>query len=172
MEPPSPIDEIFRRNQKRLWAFLYRLARDVHDAEDLLQTTFLRFLEEERRGRIPRGKELAVLHRLAYQSFVDQYRRHQRRVRSGPAPGQQNGNGLAQGLSRALTRTLSDETPLTERQRSLLCLRAVGSLSPGEAMAALSLSRQTYYRDMEKAATTLRRFLKEEGFDASGEELP
>ena len=76
-------EELFRRYNRRLFAFFYRLLPDVEQAKDCSQETFLRLWRD--RARYSRkGSFSTYLFRIAKNHFVDRYRQQKSRINLQP----------------------------------------------------------------------------------------
>jgi len=61
--------EVFEENRQAIYRLLYRLARNPHDAEDLLQETFTRLWRKQSQYR--GGSLQAYLRKIAYRSYLN-----------------------------------------------------------------------------------------------------
>ena len=74
---------LFRRYNRRLFAFFYRLLPDIEEAKDCSQETFLR-LWRDRIQYARKGSFSMYLFRIAKNLFVDRYRRQKSRINLQP----------------------------------------------------------------------------------------
>jgi RNA polymerase sigma-70 factor (ECF subfamily) len=118
---------------EELRVFLVRQVRDEAAAEDLLQETFLRFLQQVRGGPVPDNVR-AWLYRVAANLAVSRARRLRVAVRGVLQLGQRLGHDT--------TDDPPDETALIHAARSEL-LGALSDLEP-DARAALLLAAQGF----------------------------
>jgi RNA polymerase sigma-70 factor (ECF subfamily) len=72
-------EELFRRYNRRLFAFFYRLLPDIEEAKDCSQETFLR-LWRDRARYARKGSFTTYLFRIAKNHFVDRYRQQKSRI--------------------------------------------------------------------------------------------
>lgn len=117
--------ETFREHREPLVRYVYRMTGDAGRAEDVVQTAFVRFLEEADSVERPRSWLFTVATNLVR----DQQRKQKRRRElsagesgtSGPAPPDE-----AAELRRDLEEVRSALYRLDDRDRALLLLRAEG----------------------------------------------
>jgi len=76
-------EELFRRYNRRLFAFFYRLLPDIEQAKDCSQETFLR-LWRDRTRYARKGSFSTYLFRIAKNHFVDRYRQKKSRINLQP----------------------------------------------------------------------------------------
>jgi RNA polymerase sigma-70 factor (ECF subfamily) len=76
-------EELFRRYNRRLFAFFYRLLPDVEEAKDCSQETFLR-LWRDRARYAQKGSFSTYMFRIAKNHFVDRYRQKKSRINLQP----------------------------------------------------------------------------------------
>ena len=74
----SALAEIYDRYQAALYRYAYRLLGDQQLAEDCIADTFLRFLNNLRKGNAPTENLRAYLYRIAHNWITDFYRRTQK----------------------------------------------------------------------------------------------
>ncbi|MEM8886139.1 MAG: RNA polymerase sigma factor [Planctomycetota bacterium] len=67
---PSDFRRLFETHADGVFRYLYRLARDRHDAEDLLQETFVRLWRKRDQFRAE-GSFAAYARRVAYRTFLN-----------------------------------------------------------------------------------------------------
>ncbi|MCW5893617.1 MAG: sigma-70 family RNA polymerase sigma factor [bacterium] len=80
--PAAAADAVFAAHERHLWALCYRMSGVAADADDLVQETFLRFVE--RPPRDPAGPLRPWLVRVAMNLARDLLRRRRRRRYVGP----------------------------------------------------------------------------------------
>ena len=114
---PLGLEELYREHHGRVFRTAYRLTGDAMDAEDVLQTVFVRLLRREDGPEIAAGAA-GYFHRAAVNAALDllRSRRHRgavdleevgERLEDASTPGperRQGGRELAQGLRGALAR--------------------------------------------------------------------
>lgn len=149
----------------RLWRFAWRLARDRHDAEDLVQRTCVRALE--RRAQWRPGTALpSWLFAIAHSIWVNELRSAQRR-RTGSLDAQPPEEAEAQAVAasdnpefdlhcRQVVRAVE---ALPEAQRLVLMLVAVEGFSYREAATVLDVPIGTVMSRLARARLSVgRRF--------------
>ncbi len=72
------LEELFREHHDRVFRAAYRVTGNASDAEDVLQTVFLRLLRREASIEIQRDGAASYLHRAAVNAAVDLLRRRAR----------------------------------------------------------------------------------------------
>ncbi|SPE36326.1 RNA polymerase, sigma-24 subunit, ECF subfamily [Candidatus Sulfopaludibacter sp. SbA3] len=68
--PPADLERIFRENHALVFRAAYRITGNAGDAEDVLQTVFLRMLKRDP-GAEPVGNMSSFLHRAAVNAALD-----------------------------------------------------------------------------------------------------
>jgi RNA polymerase sigma-70 factor, ECF subfamily len=110
---PNPADaqleDLFRVHGRDVFRTAFRVTGSESDAEDVVQTVFLRLLANRHAGRVRRDEAGAYLRRAATNAALDCLRR--RKTRAGVA------------LDDAPPQAMADETPSPERQASGAGLR-------------------------------------------------
>jgi len=71
--PPAPLEQIYREHKDLVFRAAYRVTGNSSDAEDVLQTVFLRLVRNPQRPEI--GNLRAYLHRSAVNAALDVLRR-------------------------------------------------------------------------------------------------
>ena len=74
--PAADLERIFRENHAMVFRAAYRIAGNPNDAEDVLQTVFLRMLKRDP-GAEPVGNMTSFLHRSAVNAALDLVRSRQ-----------------------------------------------------------------------------------------------
>src|SRR5215217_9020184 len=80
-QPPEALEVMFRQHHEAVFRTAYRITGDAMDAEDVLQTVFVRLLRRDD-GREPLAPEDGAgryLHRAAVNAALDLLRRRKRR---------------------------------------------------------------------------------------------
>jgi RNA polymerase sigma-70 factor (ECF subfamily) len=119
--PSQHIEEIFQAHHAKVLGTAYRITGNLGDAEDALQTVFLRLLDRGVAGE-PVGKLDGYLHRAAVNAALDVLRRRKHVLALADAP----------------PRSLEDSRPSPDRCREASEIRAflreaLGQLSPRAA---------------------------------------
>ena len=73
---PANLEQIFRENHAMVFRAAYRVTGNANDAEDVLQTVFLRMLKRDA-GAEPVGNMPSFLHRAAVNAALDLVRARQ-----------------------------------------------------------------------------------------------
>lgn len=115
---------------QRLYRLAYRMTANPHDAEDLVQETFLRAYRSRHRFQA-RACVGTWLHRICTNAALDHLRRH--RTQPQPAPG---GDAADSGLAELLpSRQASPERLLLSQEVSARIRSALNLLTPLERAA-------------------------------------
>lgn len=132
---------LYRAVSRPLWAYLYRMAGDRSDADDLLQETFLRYVQAPLPTR-DEGEVRAYLYRIASNLAIDRWRRRGRESSRVEAPGALPDVPGAENASESLAlrhdmaRTFRNLKP---KDRALLWLAYVEGSKHDEIATALGL---------------------------------
>jgi len=70
MQPPQPVEALFREHHDRVFRVAYRVTGNADDAEDVLQTIFLRLVRRETEPDL-RPSPGSYLHRAAVNAALD-----------------------------------------------------------------------------------------------------
>lgn len=154
-------DELAEQHSGEIFAYVWRLLRDAHDAEDCLQETFLRAFRAY--GRVRAGSNYrAWLYKIATNTARSQWRRRQRndtRTIELDAEWQSDEMPVADRVERdALLRAVQHAVEaLPDQQRAALIMRKYQELSYAEIAAALECSeaaaRANVYQAVKKLQT-------------------
>ena len=88
-QPPEALETIFRQHHEAVFRAAYRITGDAMDAEDVLQTVFVRLLRRDEKrepldpGLDPEGGLSRYLHRAAVNAALDLLRGRKRRPAVG-----------------------------------------------------------------------------------------
>lgn len=132
---------LYRAVSRPLWAYLFRMAGDRSEADDLLQETFLRYVQAPLQTD-DEGELRAYLYRIASNLAIDRWRRRGResaRVATGGALPDVAGAGNAAeslALKHDMARTFRTLKP---NDRALLWLAYVEGSKHDEIAVALGL---------------------------------
>lgn len=160
---------VVETHSSRLFSLAYRMTGNAHDAEDLVQESFLRAYRS-RKQFDGRASLTTWLCRICTNAALDQLRR--RRIRPQPAAGTEEGAAWAESLaspgasperlmcSRELsTRVRAAMAALSPRERTAFVLRHYEGLSIEEIGAALGLrtaaTKNTIFRGVRKLRALL-----------------
>ncbi len=149
---------LYDRTSGGVFGFALSIVRDTHDADDILQETFLKVYASARDYR-PQGKPLAWIFTIARHLALDKLRQRGRtQPLDSPYPVQDDAIAHADDhlLLEALLGTLADE------ERQILVLHAVGGIKHREIAAVLGLPLGTVLSKYHRAVKRLKTALKEE----------
>jgi RNA polymerase sigma-70 factor (ECF subfamily) len=159
---PDELEAIFRAHHRLVFCTAYRISGNAGDAEDVLQTVFLRML---RRGRSaePLENPESYLRRAAINAALDVVRARQGdqtvplpEESSGlmpPAPSQMDVSGLRGALSRAIAK-------LKPMQAEIFAMRFLEGLSNLEIAKALGISQVRVAVIVHRTRLQLRKELR------------
>ncbi|MGA9979430.1 MAG: sigma-70 family RNA polymerase sigma factor [Candidatus Sulfotelmatobacter sp.] len=166
IEIPDELERDFRAHHGLVFATAYRITGNAGDAEDVLQTVFLRLL---RRGRNadPLENPESYLRRAAINASLDVIRSRQA-DHTVPLPEESSGlmetapaQGDAPGLRQALSHAIAQLKP---RPAEIFTLRFLEGLSNREIAKALGISQVLVavivHRTRQQLRKQLRPYLK------------
>ena len=146
----------YRRTERALWSYVYRVTGHAADADDIVQEAFLRLLRAGLEGDDQDWRR--YLYRVASNLVVDRWRTRKRQqdevriaipeITSGPIGGGD------------VARTFAELTP---RERALLWLAYVEGETHEEMAAALGLGRRSIKVLLFRARCRLRDLLRTKG---------
>ncbi len=154
-------DELVERHSGEIFAYVWRLLRDAHDAEDCLQETFLRAFRSYARVRAGSNYR-AWLYKIATNTARSQWKRRQRsdtHTTELDPDWQSDELSLADRVERAalLTAVAHAVEALPDQQRAALIMRKYQELSYAEIAAALdcteAAARANVYQAVKKLQT-------------------
>jgi RNA polymerase sigma-70 factor (ECF subfamily) len=168
---PSPevqaqLEELFRVHGREVWKTALRVTGSESDAEDVVQTVFLRLLANDHALRVRREEAGAYLRRAATNAALDALRRRKTRAAvalddapmdtlTDPSPSAERLAGGAP-LRRALRDGLSRLAP---RAAEAFVLRHVEGLSNAEVAAVLGTSAPVVAVTLHRARRSLQKHL-------------
>jgi RNA polymerase sigma-70 factor (ECF subfamily) len=158
----SPLESVFREHHARVFRAAYRITGNAHDAEEVLQTVFLRLLQQ---GEAAPAVEnpASYLYRAAVNAALDLLRSSQvrrsvpldavagRQRAVAPTPEEQQD---AAELRRWLRRALAELPP---RAAAIFALRHLEGQPNHEIARTLGISRITVAVTLHRARIRLRR---------------
>jgi RNA polymerase sigma factor (sigma-70 family) len=164
-------DALVRPHVEAMYRFAYRLLRDRHDAEDLVQDVLTKLYP--RTAELVRVEALRPwLLRVVYRQFVDAHRRQQRRGAASqdgpvvdaidPAAGPEQQMGVQQSLQRVHAALQQ----LNEDQRLVVLLHLQDGYSLPELAVTLNVPLGTLKSRLHRAKALLKTLLGVEPFDA------
>jgi RNA polymerase sigma-70 factor (ECF subfamily) len=160
-QPPASFADLAERYRPEILAYLVRVLRDRHDAQDTCQDTFLR--AQRAFGRLaPDANSRAWLYRIATNSALNAARRRSRRaartaeVDLDTLPDSVGSAPERREQLRAVARGVQALPP---RQRSALMLRRFQGLGYAEVAASLGTSEAAARANVYQAIKKLRAML-------------
>jgi RNA polymerase sigma-70 factor, ECF subfamily len=156
-------DELVERHSAEIFAYVWRMLREAHDAEDCLQETFLRAFRSYERVRAGTNYR-AWLYKIATNTARSQWQRRMRRERRTidlDPERQSDEMSVADRIERkallaAVARAVEE---LPDQQRAALILRKYQELSYAEIAAALecteAAARANVYQAVKKLQAKL-----------------
>lgn len=142
-----------------VYRFALSLVRDPHDAEDVLQDTFLRICRSAADYQ-PQGKPLAWIFTIARHLALDK-----RREQSRPLPQEEEAvdvSSVARTERRLLIHTLLNR--LSQEDRQILILHVVVGMKHREIADTMGMPMSTVRSRYRRALNRLKSIAKEEGF--------
>ncbi len=165
----AELEAFYKTNKNNVWKYLVSLTRNEEEADDLTQAVFLKFIDQVDRGLVRRDQARSMLFRMAYNLFIDQFRRGRRElelleeqaarsVEAGPARSRHG--DILDTIARAI-----ESGTLSERRRTVLQLRLLGQMSVKEIAETLAVSKSTVYSEIEDSLDFLRDALEAAGLN-------
>lgn len=143
----------------RIYRYCYYKLRDVQQAEDITQETFLRYLEYNKSKDIKRP--LAFLYTIARNLCIDWFRRQNTEELPEQLPEQLSAEEIENHMldSISLRKALLE---LEERERELVLLRFVNEVPVADLSKIYEISRFALYRETKKILKKLERRILDE----------
>jgi RNA polymerase sigma-70 factor, ECF subfamily len=156
---PKALDEMYQHHHALVYRAAYRVTGNGPDAEDVLQTVFLRMLRRDASSKEIQNPE-SYLRRSAVNAALDvvQARREPVALELDRLPGR-NPHDQAE-LRDRLRRALASLPP---RQAEIFALRFLEGLSNEEVARATGVSRITVAVTLHRTRRQLQKILREEG---------
>ena len=161
-------DELVERHSAEIFAYVWRMLRETHDAEDCLQETFLRAFRSY--GRVRAGTNYrAWLYKIATNTARSQWKRRARsaaQITELDPDRQADEMSVADRIERkallaAVARAVEG---LPDQQRAALIMRKYQELSYAEIAAALECSEAAARANVYQAVKKLQaKFVLNEG---------
>jgi len=149
------VERLFAENGDELYRYLQALCPTAEEAQDALQTAFLKFLEQVQRERVRSSSALFYLKRMCRNEAMDFYRRTQRLQPLEVEPeAPQNSEAQSARIRRVFAEALASPQ-LDANVREVLQLRFVEELPAPEICRRVGRSRATVYRLMERGLAYL-----------------
>jgi RNA polymerase sigma-70 factor, ECF subfamily len=159
---PDELEQAFRAHHRLVFRTAYRITGNAGDAEDVLQTVFLRLLRRDRDADPLENLE-SYLRRAAINAALDVIRSRQAdqtvplpEASSGPIPTQRVQADVT-GLRQALTRALAHLRP---RPAEIFSLRFLEGFSNQEIAQALGISQVLVAVIVHRTRQQLRKELR------------
>ena len=159
--------ELYRRHVQALHAFAQRRTGSQHDADDVTAVTFERAMRSLHRYQPSEAGVVGWLYRIAANEIIDQARRRQR----SRSPRAQRALHMVQPQELAAPGEPTGDDPrlvaaldrLNDRYHTVLSLRFVAGLTPGEVAAQLGISEGNCAVLTHRALAALRTQLEKGG---------
>ena len=162
---PTAIAAIYDSYSLRIYNYIYRRIGNVHLAQDLTGTVFVRMLEAIRSSRAWQTSFSGWLYRIAHNLVVDYFRtgRQDRDVSLDDKPLVANEHP-AEAAERLLTQSRLREAiaQLTEEQALVITLKFVEGMSNAEIAEIIAKSEGAVKSLQFRALAALRRVIGEE----------
>ena len=162
------IPALFEALADRMYRYAWSLCGDPDEAADLVQTAFVRCVEQVGAGRVRRETAENYLTRTVRNLSVDMHRRKQRlsrleREEEIPAGERELARAEQSRLVYSLVAETVDDVSLPEDVRLVLRLRFLEQYEVSEIIEKTGRSRSAVYRLMERAVRHLSERLATEG---------
>lgn len=161
--PPSN-EKLYATYHAPLLGYASSLTRDVDDAADLVQETWISVMVSHR-GRVPMGRTFAWLKVILFNLFASQARRSRRRSRLLQA-------NLTLDLDDSIPDSVATRLDITEalktlsfRQKAVVYLRMIEDRSTRDTASALGCSEGTVKATLSAALHRLRPVLSRRNTD-------
>jgi len=153
-------ERLYDRTRTAVYGFVLSICRDVHDAEDVTQQTYLRVLDAADRYR-PEGKPMAWLLTIAKRLSLSLLRERGRQAPTRETDWEAvlTAHERLTPEDRITIRDLIER--LNERERQIVLLRAAGGLKHREIAALLELPLSTVLSSYQRSIQKLRTLWKE-----------
>ncbi len=153
-------------NLRRVFLLIYRIVRNVDDAQDLTQETFIKALQRQDQIK-DLEKATHWLSRIATNTAIDFLRRHGRvnfaDIDELPEPISTPSSESPEALvlrSERCSYLEAGLATLTERERTALLLRDVEDMPAEEVAAHLNCSKATVRSHIANARTKFRKYIE------------
>ncbi len=165
----AELEKLYHRYKTEIWRYLISLARDPDEAEDLMQSVFIKLIPRLREGGLKADEARAYLYRAAHNAYVDSYRRRGSEGRAIERIKQEVKEAVAPADGGSEIYRIVDEVlasgRLSERQAIVLKLRVLGQYNLQEIADSAEITLSTTHRDLQAGLAELRRALKAEGIE-------
>ena len=151
------LESLYQATRSAVYAFAFSILRNAHDAEDVLQETYIR-LWGASEGYRPQGKPMAWLLRITRNLALSRLREGQKTTEFLPDAQLPAPEGLSTE-DRLLLQALLDRLP--DQSRQILTLHAVSGLKHREIAVLLDLPLPTVLSKYHRAVKALQKAWKE-----------
>src|SRR6202166_3023243 len=152
-------------NMRRVFLLIYRIVRNVDDAQDLTQEAFIKALQRQDQLK-ELDKAAHWLSRIASNTAIDFLRRNGKvnfcEIDSLVEPLSEPSESPEQAVLRSEHRAYLEQglTCLTERERTALLLRDVEGIPADEVAAQMNCSKATVRSHIANARIKFRRYIE------------
>lgn len=162
--------DFYESSGQEIFAYLCVLCRNEDDAADLLQSTFAKFIEVVKAGKIRRTTALRYVKVMAKNNFIARYRQAGREVDLPDDLADDQARRQREETSREIQTVLLetlDSEELTPEMAEILRLRFVEHHSVEDLCNQVEQSRATVYRLMSRGIQILARAFERAGLQVS-----
>lgn len=162
----SAIEEIVRKYQKHVYAFVYRMVRDLEESKDLTQKTFIKAVRGVR-GFKQRSSFKTWLYRIAFNTCSNHLRQNRyESIGIDDAMAGDEGRVLADMIEQEKREVTEDAlAALPGRQRLAVVLRAYDGLDCAETAIVMGCSEGAAKTHYHLGVKRLREVIEEKGYE-------
>jgi RNA polymerase sigma-70 factor (ECF subfamily) len=154
------LERVFREHYQLIYRTAFKITRSAEDAEDILQTIFLRLLRSDFPPDFQRHPK-SYLYRAAVNASLDTIRAREKRVLVGtPETSKHAESSDASNLEAIHTRLYQAIAELTSKSAQILILRYVHNYSDAEIAKLLSTSRGTIAVSLYRSRARLKKIIR------------
>src|SRR5262249_12267610 len=159
---PEEFEQLFRDHSKLVYRTAYRITRNAEDAEDILQTIFVRLLGRQFPPDLHTNPR-AYLHRAAVNLSLDTIENRKNHVDLGRRePADPGGPPLNSDANEVMHRQLHEAiAKLKPKAAEIVILRYMHNLSDAEIAKLLGKSRGVIAVSLYRSRARLKRFMKD-----------
>lgn len=158
----QPLDELYRRYERRLYGLGLRLLGDQGLAEELVQGTFVRLWRVAGRFEAGKGSVSSFIFAIARRISIDLWRRPSSRPFE-PGPAETSADPIEDVVVGLAVRDALEA--LSPAHRQVIELTHMRGLKQSEIAARVGVQVGTVKTRMHHALRALKRALEERGFD-------
>lgn len=166
MPSSSCFESIYEKYSKKIYVYCYKMTAGVHTAQELMQDTFVRFIEKCGNMDLQDNELLAYLYKIAHNLCID-FMRKECRFSSIKALLYYSVNlisieeqTVSNSYSEAMERCLNALTPA---QKSIVILHVVEGLPHGQIASILNKSEEAVRKQYQRSKEKIRKMLAKEG---------